>query len=112
MTHTTDALQDVFEQLLIDEINHMTKFWGFGVWLFPDTSLLKVAKTLVKTRSQNYKCNSLLRTLKRMMEKLNWKSWTLTNKATLIFTFICAMQRLVVWNNSLKTDYLRDLFDK
>lgn len=112
MAHTTGALQDVFEQLLTDEINHMTKFWGFGVWLFPDTSLLKVVKTLVKTRSQDYKCNSLLRTLKRMMGKLNWKSWTLTNKATLIFTFICAMQRLVFWNNSLKTDYLRDLFDK
>lgn len=110
MAHTTGALQDVFEQLLIDEINHMTKFWGFGVWLFPGTSLSKAIKTLVKTRSHDCKYNSLLRTLKRMMEKLNWKSWTLTNKATLIFTFICAMHRLLVWNNSLKTEYLQDLF--
>ena len=90
----------------------MTKFWGFGIWLFPHTSLLKVVNTLVKTRSQDYKCNSLLRTLKRMIEKLNWKSWTLTNKATLIFTFICAMHRLLVWNNSLTPDDLQKLFNK
>ncbi len=112
MAHTTGALQDVFEQLLIDEINHMTKFWGFGVWLFPDISFLNVGNILVKTRSQDYKCNSLLRTLKRMMEKLNWKSWTLTNKATLIFTFIYTMHRLMAWTNSLTPDYLQELLGK
>ncbi|MBD6614600.1 ferritin-like domain-containing protein [Komarekiella sp. 'clone 1'] len=110
MAHTTGALQDVLEELAQDEINHMTKFWGFGVWAFPDTSLMRIGRTLIKTRSHNYKRNNLLRTLRRMMETLNWNSWTLSNKTTLIFTFIYAMRRLWVWNKSLTPEYLDDLF--
>ncbi|MBW4689118.1 MAG: ferritin-like domain-containing protein [Komarekiella atlantica HA4396-MV6] len=110
MAHTTGALQDVLEELAQDEINHMTKFWGFGVWAFPDTSLTRIGRTLIKTRSHNYQRNNLLRTLRRMMNTLNWNSWTLSNKTTLIFTFIYAMRRLWVWNNSLTPEYLQDLF--
>nr|ADO19036.1 hypothetical protein Nfla_2902 [Nostoc flagelliforme str. Sunitezuoqi] len=51
MAHTTGALQDVLEELAQDEINHMTKFWGFGVWAFPDTGLMRIGRTLIKTRS-------------------------------------------------------------
>ena len=50
MAHTTGALQDVLEELAQDEINHMTKFWGFGVWTFPDTGLMRIVRTLIKTR--------------------------------------------------------------
>ncbi len=110
MAHTTGALQDVLEELAQDEINHMTKFWGFGVWAFPDTSVMRIGRTLIKTRSHSYKRNNLLRTLRRMMETLNWNSWTLSNKATLIFTFTYAMRRLWVWNNSLTPEYLQGLF--
>lgn len=35
MAHTTGPLQQVFLELVKDEMNHMVKFWGFGVWLFP-----------------------------------------------------------------------------
>lgn len=110
MAHTTGALQDVLEELAKDEINHLTKFWGFGVWAFPDTSLTRIGHTLIKTRSHNYKRNNLLRTLRRMMDTLNWNSWTFSNKATLIFTFTYSMRRLWVWNNSLTPEYLDDLF--
>jgi hypothetical protein len=110
MAHSTGALQDVLEELLQDEINHMTKFWGFGVWAFPYTSLWRVGRTLIKTRSQNYQRNNLIRTLRRMMATLNWSGWSLSNKASLIFTFSYTMRRLWMWNNSLTTEYLQTLF--
>lgn len=110
MAHTTGTLQDVLEELLLDEINHMTKFWGFGVWLYPDTGLVRIGKTLMKTRHQNYARNNLLRTLKRMMGTLKWDAWSLSNKTSLIFTFIYVMRCLWVWNDSLTPEYLQDLF--
>ncbi|QLE59454.1 ferritin-like domain-containing protein [Nostoc sp. TCL26-01] len=112
MAHTTGELQNVLEELLQDEINHMTKFWGFGVWAFPDTSAIKVGKTLIKTRSQNYQRNSLIRTLRRMMETLQWQAWSLNNQATLIFTFTSVMNHLWKWHNSLTPEYLQGMFGK
>ena len=110
MAHTTGALQDVFEQLVIDEINHMTKFWGFGVWMYPDTSIFSVIVILLKTRHQSYARNNLRRTLQRMMQTLNWEVWTLSNKMTLIFTCVYTMLRLLRWNNKLTREYLCKLF--
>lgn len=110
MAHATGSLQNVLEELVQDEINHMTKFWGFGIWLYPNTSINRVISTLMKTHQPNYQRNSLLRTLSRMMGILNWNSWTLTNKATLTFTFIYAMHRLWSWSNSLTPECLQDLF--
>ncbi|MEH1894358.1 MAG: ferritin-like domain-containing protein [Nostoc sp.] len=101
MAHTTGALQDVLEELAQDEINHTTKFWGFGVWSFPDTGLMRIGRTLIKTRSPNYQRNNLMRTLRRMMATLNWNAWSLTNKTTLLFTFTYTMHRLWSWNNTL-----------
>ncbi|MFN6482035.1 MULTISPECIES: ferritin-like domain-containing protein [unclassified Nostoc] len=111
MAHTTGALQDVLEELAQDEINHMTKFWGFGVWAFPDTGLMRIGRTLIKTRSLNYQRNNLMRTLRRMMGTLNWNAWSLTNKTTLLFTFAYTMHRLWSWNNTLTPKYLQDLFE-
>ncbi|BAZ00573.1 hypothetical protein NIES37_45680 [Tolypothrix tenuis PCC 7101] len=111
MAHTTGALQDVLEELTKDEINHMTKFWGFGVWAFPDTGLIRVGKTLIKTRSQTYQRNNLIRTLRRMMATLNWNAWTVTNKATLLYTSTLTMHRLWTWNNSLTPEYLNNLLE-
>jgi hypothetical protein len=110
MAHTTGALQDVFEQLAIDEINHMTKFWGFGVWLYPGTSIFSVIAILLKTRHQSYARNNLFRTLSRMMRTLKWEIWTLSNKVTLILTFVYVMLSLLRWNNKLTREYLCGLF--
>ena len=110
MAHTTGSLQDILEQLAIDEINHMTKFWGFGVFLYPDTSAIKISKTLIKTRHQDYKSNSLLRTLKRMMKTLKWDSWCFSNKISLLFTFSSAIHHMWIWNNTLTPAYLSELF--
>ncbi|BAY65319.1 hypothetical protein NIES22_54240 [Calothrix brevissima NIES-22] len=112
MAHTTDALADVLEELTKDEINHMTKFWGFGVWAFPNTSLIRVGTTLIKTCSQTYQRNNLIRTLRRMMATLNWDAWTFTNKATLLYTFTYAIHRLWKWHNSLTPEYLNNLLQQ
>lgn len=48
MAHTTGALQQVFAELVQDEINHMTKFWGFGVWLFPESYLTRIYRSLCR----------------------------------------------------------------
>ncbi|AFY43421.1 hypothetical protein [Nostoc sp. PCC 7107] len=109
MAHTTGALYDVLEELAKDEINHMTKFWGFGVWAYPNTGFLRITKTLIKTRSQNYQRNNLMRTLRRMMNTLNWNAWTLTNKTTLLYTFTRTMHHLWKWHNTLTPEYLENL---
>lgn len=114
MAHTTGPLQAVLEELALDEINHMTKFWGFGIWAFPDSSFTRIGGTLI----QNMKLNpmqknthsSLICTLHRMMGVLNWKSWSLTNKATFTFTFTHSMCKLWRWSNSLTPEYLQELF--
>ncbi len=111
MAHTTGALQDVLEELAQDEINHMTKFWGFGVWAFPNTGLMRIGRTLIKTRSPNYQRNNLIRTLRRMMATLNWNAWSLNNKTTLLFTFSHTMYCLWTWNNTLTPKYLQTLFE-
>ncbi|MBE9209137.1 ferritin-like domain-containing protein [Nostoc sp. LEGE 06077] len=109
MAHTTDALHDVLEELAKDEINHMTKFWGFGVWAYPNTGFIRITNTLIKTRSQNYQRNNLMRTLRRMMNTLNWNAWTLTNKTTLLYTFTRTMHHLWKWHNTLTPEYLQNL---
>ncbi len=111
MAHTTGALHEVLAELAQDEINHMTKFWGFGFWAFPDTGLIRITRTLIKTRSQNYQRNNLIRTLRRMMATLNWKAWSLTNKTTLLFTSTYTMHRLWTWNKTLTPKYLQTLFE-
>lgn len=114
MAHTTGQLQAVLEELVLDEINHMTKFWGFGVWAYPESSIGAIARTLfqaMKLRlTYSTSCSSLIGTLQRMTQVLNWQSWSLTNKATFAFTCIYTLQRLWSWSNRLKPEYLQALF--
>jgi hypothetical protein len=111
MAYTTGALQDVLEQLAIDEINHMTKYWGFGVWAYPDPSLVKVGGTIGQMlRRRNQSGNSLIRTLRRMMGTLSWQNWTLTQKATLTFTFAATLRQMWIWHHTLTPASLQTLF--
>ena len=117
MVHTTETLQQVFAELVQDEINHMTKFWGFGVWLFPESYPSKIRRTLSeaiafkKLTQQNHLRSTahLNRTFQRMMGVLYWNSWSLSNKAELFYTFISVLHRLWRWNSSLTSEYLQQL---
>ena len=113
MAHTTGALRMVLEELVQDEVNHMTKFWGFGAWAYPETSLLKLGHTLLKTTKQpTYRRDrsSLIGTLHRMTGVLHWQEWTWTNRATFAYTCTIILQRLWGWSNSLAPEYLEGLF--
>ncbi len=36
MSHTTGTIQQILAELLKDKVNHLVKFWGMGMWLYPD----------------------------------------------------------------------------
>ncbi len=106
MAHSTGELQQAIAQPLIDEVNHLAKFWGFSRWLF-DTSyqqqLQGSAQHLVSLlqhhQDERSHANSLLR--------LNRD--TLIYSLELTFTFTRVMVRLHRWNQELSYSYLRHL---
>ncbi|MBW4473169.1 MAG: ferritin-like domain-containing protein [Stenomitos rutilans HA7619-LM2] len=113
MAHTTGALQAVLKELTRDEINHMTKFWGFGLWAYPETSPLQLCRTLLQTTkkpSYSRDRSSLIGTLQRMTGVLHWQDWMWTNRATFAYTCTRILQRLWSWSNSLTPEYLEGLF--
>ncbi|VEP17108.1 conserved hypothetical protein [Hyella patelloides LEGE 07179] len=115
MARTTGSLQQVLKELLQDEINHLTKFWGFGKWLYSDFNLS--FSTVISNKQSTQHINRaqavkhLTVTLTRMMRVLHWKSWSLTHKVELIYTFILVWQQMWSWSNSLTPEYLAVLFD-
>jgi hypothetical protein len=114
MAHTTGALQTVFEELVWDEINHMTKFWGFGLWAYPESSLPRICHLLIQTTkgrlTYNRQHSSLIGTLQRMTQVLDWQNWSWMNRSTFAFTCIRSLQRLWQWNHTLTPEYLQSLF--
>ncbi len=114
MAYTTGPLQAVLGELLIDEINHMTKFWGFGHWAYPDTSLRMIVGTLtqalVKKWRQPTLQGSLLHTLRRMTAELAWGQWGTSHRLTLLYTFDQVMRVLWRWDRSLTPAHLTELF--
>lgn len=114
MAHTTGPLQQVLGELLIDEINHMCKFWGFGVWAYPDVSLGKnmvvLGQALVRKLRQRQLQGSLAHTLRRMMGVLAWQHWSTANRLTLLYSFDQMMRVLWRWHSSLTPSYLDRLF--
>ncbi len=119
MAHTTGALQEIFAELVQDEINHMTKFWGFGIWLFPESYLTRIKRTLGQIIILRKPTNishlqstiKLSGTFHHMMEVLSWHGWSLSNKAELFYTFIRVMHRLWRWNATLTPEYLQQLLN-
>lgn len=114
MAHSTGALQAVLAELLVDEINHMTKFWGFGMWAYPDSSPLKIGQTLSRALAEKVRDRrsqgSLLHTLRRMMSELAWDQWSLSHRLSFIYTFDQIIKPIWRWNQSLTPAYLTSLF--
>jgi len=110
MAYTTGPLQAVLGELLIDEINHMTKFWGFGRWAYPNTGLHTIALTFTQALAQKLRNpqlqGSLLHTLRRMMAELGWADWSPTHRLTLLYSFDQVMRVLWQWDRTLSRDYL------
>ena len=119
MSRTTGEIQQVFQEILQDEINHMTKFWGFGLWLYSDLERKqnKYTSSFVsnqeKSAANPYKNYTfrLISTFRRMMAVLHWDAWTSIEKLELIYTFICVFQRMQFWSHNLTATDLQKLFD-
>jgi hypothetical protein len=131
MAHSTGALQRVLEEILLDEINHMTKFFGFGVWAFHssnqshlENSLKDILNRYWQQRSplnpqkdrqahrKNYGRSALelVRTFGRVMDLVNWQAWHPISKLELTYTFVGILQQLCRWRSSLTSAYLQELF--
>ncbi len=114
MAHTVGPLRAVLEELTQDEINHTTKFWGFGIWAYPESSPLWIGHTLLQTMkgrpTYSRDRSSLIGTLHRMTTVLNWHDWSWTNRATFAFTCTRTLHRLWEWSRELTPEYLEELF--
>lgn len=79
MAQPTGALQQILRELLIDEINHMTKSWGFGCWAYPEASVVQTGWMLLKSSGGRFGYrrdrSHLFGTLHRMSETLVWSDW-------------------------------------
>lgn len=111
MAHSTGPLQAVFEELLIDEINHMTKFWGFGTWAYPAARWWTTGMLIMRTtRHKDDPRNSLVRTLGRMATVLKWTDWSTANRLSFSTTCLMVLHRMWTWNRGLSPELLTTLF--
>ncbi len=109
MTRTTGTIQQILAELLQDEINHLTKFWGFGMWLYPDQF-----RHQIKAKSPGNSYHSMMRlftTFRRMMQTLEWQSWKINYKIELIFSFIKVLEQMMQWSRTLTPQYLDTVFN-
>lgn len=131
MAHSTGALQQVLSELLLDEINHMTKFLGFGIWAFskPDKSeesyKSKQNLSYEGTKSNQSKrspsksnqypfasIKAVINTFSHVMNLVDWQIWHPLSKLELTYTFLRVMFRLWRWKDSLSSVDLDRLFGK
>lgn len=104
MAHSTGELQHAIAQPLQDEINHLAKFWGIGIWAFGDsyiTRLKGMTKTLIDLLNHH------------QSERTHSVEFGFTNALYAVelgFTFTRVMARLNYWHKSLNLAYLENLF--
>ena len=112
MSHTTGTLQQVLGELLEDEIDRLTKFWGMGMWLYPDGAeqlikyLLSEIHTILPVSYESKRRSSIKFTFERMMSVLNWQSQSVSSKSELIYTVIWILKRMCYWSSQLTPEYL------
>ena len=112
MSYTTDTLQQILGELLEDEINHLTKFWGMGMWLHPNSAeqlikyLLSEIHTILPVFYESKRRSSIKSTFERMMLVLDWQPWSVSSKGELIYTFIWILKRMWYWSSQLTPEYL------
>jgi hypothetical protein len=110
MGHSTGILRQILGEMVEDEINHLIKFWGFGIWLYPDpkgSRFIHGCRQLLPRQSSG---SNLLKTYHRMMSVLHWQDWTLQHRWQLVSTFYLVMKRLLVWHHSLTSANLEQIF--
>ena len=115
MSHTTGTIQQVLAELLQDEVNHLTKFWGMGMWLYPDRTEQLIRYLLSQIHTIIPLCyettlkpqSNVKSTFERMMSVLNWQSWSALSRGELIYAFIWILKRMWHWSGQLSPEYLQ-----
>jgi hypothetical protein len=110
MAHTRGELRAVLGEILIDEINHTAKFWGFGLWLFGNEKSWRSLPILFLNRNRNSR--GLPATIKRTLSVLGWSRWTVAQKLSAIYTGIAAMLIFLHWQATLTEDLLQNLLNR
>jgi hypothetical protein len=108
--HSTGVLRQVLEELLTDEINHLIKFWGFGIWLYPCSKgqrFIHGCRQLLPRRSAG---GNLIKTYQRMLSVLHWQRWQLQHRWQIITIFYLVITRLLAWHQSLTPTALEQIF--
>ena len=114
MSRTTRTTQQILGELLQDEINHLTKFWGMGMWLYTDGAeqliryLLSQIHTILPVSYESAKESraNIKSTFQHMMSVLNWQSRSVLHRGELIYTFIWILKRMWQWSGQLNPEYL------
>jgi hypothetical protein len=118
--HTTGVLQQIIEEILQDEINHMMKFWGFGIWLYPDSYDRRLQK-IIGNKVRNIICPKskkdvrptsradFVSTFQYMKGILNWQNWSNFHKLEFIYISIFVLDRLRNCSKQLSPQYLNKL---
>jgi hypothetical protein len=110
MGHSTGILRQVLGELVRDEVNHLIKFWGFGIWLYPYPKghrFIHGCRQMLPHRSSG---NNLLKTYHQMMSVMHWNEWKLQQRYSIVMTFYQVMQQLLAWHHSLTPADLDRLF--
>ncbi|MEM8720695.1 MAG: ferritin-like domain-containing protein [Cyanobacteria bacterium P01_G01_bin.39] len=135
MSNTTGTLQQILGELLQDKVNQLSKFWGMGMWLYPDGvqqlihCLLSQINTILPVScnpSSQTEPNSKS-TWQHLMSALAWQSWStvprpkhkgfsrmsglaltssISAKGELIYTLIWILKRMWHWSGQLNPEYL------
>ena len=98
------------------KVNQAGSMIELGLWEKEERqhALISIVRTLAQAMAQKLTDRtaqgSLIHTLRRMKQVLNWTAWSPTNKTTFLFTFDRVMRQLWRWNASLTPNYLKDLF--
>ncbi|MEM7594424.1 MAG: ferritin-like domain-containing protein [Cyanobacteria bacterium P01_A01_bin.83] len=114
MSNSTGTLQKILGELLQDKVNQLSKFWGMGMWLYPNGAeqlihcLLSQINTILPVSfnsSSQTEPNSKL-TWQNLMSALAWQSWSVSAKGELIYTLIWILKRMWHWSSQLTPEYL------
>ncbi len=105
MAHSTGTLQQAIAQPLQDEVNHLTKFWGFCRWAFSESYFHQLKGST----------NNLISLLKHhQYERTHGKdilsSANISRAVELSFIFTRVMVRLRRWNWELSPSTLLHLY--
>lgn len=114
MSHTTGTIQAILAELLQDEVNHLCKFWGMGMWLYPDAKakltkyLLNQIQTILPQSVEVEKSSGKIKpTFKQMMSVLDWQSWSVLSRGEIIYTFAWVLKEMCHWSGQLTPEFLQ-----